>query len=195
MRPRRLADARWLADLSPAQAKALPRYGDGTVTSAGGPAGAGVHRATHGALLGAGLVEQGENAKGESVWRPTEHGWRVLRTAEPRLLARRSDALYAVEPGEAMGGSADPGEGVDEATLREFARESGVADQLRRGQVAEELVAERRALTVQLAKLKALAFERGADVRDDVRIIQQRIAMLEALAGIDRLEVPRREAA
>lgn len=194
-RVRSLAEARWLADLSEPQAVALRRYGDGTVTDCDGPAGAGIGASTDAALVRAGLVEVGVNAKGDRVWRPTDRGWAVLRTAEPRLLAARSDALYVTELADAWsGGDGDPGEGVDEQTLEDFASGAATADGLRRDRVAEQVAAERAALQAKLMALKHLARVEGVEVRSDLRVIEARVAELDAAVGVERPVVPKRAA-
>jgi hypothetical protein len=69
-------------------------------------------------------------------------------------------------------------EAVDAATQERFAAEAHERDTLRRGWLDQQQLDERRGLEQQLSDARELARRRGIDVRNDVRVIDVRIASI-----------------
>jgi hypothetical protein len=103
----------------------------------------------------------------------------VDRAHVPRLLHRQSERGYTTTPRDAV---PDEPEAVDAATQTRITAEARRRDTMRRGWLDQHLLDERASLEQRLDRARELARQRGIDVRQDVRIIERRIAAIERKA-------------
>lgn len=130
------------------------------------------------------------------VWVITFH---LDRTHRPLMLHRQSERGYTTNPNEALrvervevGVAIDDqanrgrhqtkrevlvpeGEAVPPEVLAGYAKANRDRDQARRAGVDDELLDEQRTLEQRLAHRRALAVERGVDIRSHLRAIERRL--------------------
>lgn len=178
-----LRNARYLSDLTEAQAQALERCSTTTVpattSSKGGfTATTGIAQATIRSLYVHGLIEVRRGRR----WKPTVRGWEVLHAEEPRLLAQSSVRAY-VRPGstlyETNGAMFAEPEAVDAATQERISQKARDTFGAMRSGRDERLFQEQRSLTERLHVLHRLANQRGIDVRSELRIVERGLDAVE----------------
>lgn len=107
-------------------------------------------------------------------WIITFHRDPVEQPRYPAAIGRGDDRGYTTSPAEAVDAAA-----VGDDWLKLFAAESAQDNARRRGEIEDDLLAERRHLGRRLMNAKALARDRGVDVNSDLRVIERRIAAIE----------------
>jgi hypothetical protein len=160
----------------------------------------GIHIATlragerHGLLCVAHGLVTSKGRRLEPLWKPTVRGREVVVADEPRLLASRSQHGYVtpagddlrveqVEVGAGEGrrvSTVGEPEAVDAATQARFTERAHNTDTARRAGADEQLFAERRLVEARLVEYRRIAFERGVDVRADLRVVEKRLDAVEA---------------
>jgi DNA-binding PadR family transcriptional regulator len=169
-----LSRLRYLSDLTPAMAKALVRCHTQPVLVRDP---AGIKPVTIKALIGHGLLGEGQDRRARKVYKPTDRGLVLIATEEPRLLAQASDALYTSEPGRAL--FPDAGEAVDETTQRRLSREGRDKDVARDNGADDQLIVTVNGMRQQRWQLVRASVERGLDLRSEVRMLDRMHAAIE----------------
>jgi hypothetical protein len=102
-------------------------------------------------------------------------GFQLDTSHRPRFMHRLSERGYTANERDAV---PEEPEAVDAATQERFAAEARERDPVRRGWLDQQQLDERRGLEQQLSRARELARRRGIDVRNDVRVIERRIASI-----------------
>jgi len=118
------------------------------------------------------------------------------RLLTPAARPKGSEHGYTNLPGLAMGGSTDPGEAVDDATLEQFRRDAEERFRRHRVRLARARAHERSKwpLDVRMRKAAAAAKQNGIDVRSELRDLRRMRSrgrpegvLAEQMARIERM--------
>lgn len=144
-----------------------------------------------------GLVD-GKGRGKPPLWKPTARGVEIVTADEPRSLGVRVESVEVestTDTRELRGPRrpvlVDEPEPIDDVTQARLTERANATDAARRAGVTAETLAARRSAEDRLRALRALANERGVDVRSEVRMVER---MLDAMERKIRQQVSARAA-